>query len=112
MVNWRSLFFFWDRKRKTQGIQNLIAISRIPSPLFLHQRQKSSSNIARSIKPVRKYAAPKGKMEDKPLYALYRIYEHIMLDNNIGMRNELELFWWTRWPVADIPDVLGSCQIL
>lgn len=43
-------------------------------------------------------------MEDKPLCALYRIYEHIVLDNNIGMRNELELFWWTRWPTADIPD--------
>lgn len=43
-------------------------------------------------------------MEDKPLYALYHIYEHIVLDNNIGMRNELELFWWTRLPVSDIPD--------
>lgn len=35
---------------------------------------------------------------------LYRLYEHILLDNNIGMRNEIEAFWWTKIPVSDIPD--------
>ncbi|PGH15835.1 hypothetical protein AJ79_02216 [Helicocarpus griseus UAMH5409] len=52
----------------------------------------------------RKFIAPRGEMEDKPLYALYRLYEYIVLDNNIDMRNELETFWWSRWTVADIPD--------
>ena len=52
----------------------------------------------------RRFGAPEGEMEDRPLFALYRIYEHIVLDNNIGMRNELEAFWWKPWPVCDIPD--------
>ena len=52
----------------------------------------------------RRYGAPSGEMEDKPLYALYRIYEQIILDNNNGIRNELEAFWWKPWPVSDIED--------
>ncbi|TVY58780.1 hypothetical protein LCER1_G000545 [Lachnellula cervina] len=52
----------------------------------------------------RKFAAPEGEMEDKPLFVLYRLYEHILLDNNIGMRNEIEAFWWTKIPVSEIPD--------
>jgi hypothetical protein len=42
---------------------------------------------------------------DTPLAALYRLYEHIMLDQNIEMRNELESFWFQpHWPVHAIPD--------
>ena len=52
----------------------------------------------------RKYAAPEGVFEDSPLYYLYRIYEWIMVGHTINMRNELELFWWKRWPVSSIPD--------
>ncbi|KAI1076415.1 hypothetical protein F5B20DRAFT_555978 [Whalleya microplaca] len=52
----------------------------------------------------RKYIAPEGIFTDQPLYALYRIYEWIMVDHTINMRNELELFWWKRWPVSSIPD--------
>ena len=40
-----------------------------------------------------------------PLTALYRIYEHIMLDQHIEIRNELEAFWFkSDWKVCDIPD--------
>jgi hypothetical protein len=52
----------------------------------------------------RRYAAPIGEKEDKPLYVLYRLYEYILLGRNIGMRNEIEAFWWTRFPVSEIPD--------
>lgn len=52
----------------------------------------------------RLYRAPEGIFEDSPLYGLYRLYEWIMVDDVINMRNELERFWWNRWPVASIPD--------
>ncbi|OAA54608.1 phosphoesterase [Niveomyces insectorum RCEF 264] len=52
----------------------------------------------------RKFAAPKGVLEDSPLHYLYRIYEWILVGHTINMRNELELFWWKRWPVSNIPD--------
>lgn len=42
---------------------------------------------------------------DTPLAALYRLYEHIVLDQNIEMRNEIEAFWFhNEWKVKDIPD--------
>ena len=42
---------------------------------------------------------------DTPLAALYRLYEHIVLDQNIEMRNEIEAFWFNNtWAVRDIPD--------
>lgn len=42
---------------------------------------------------------------DSPLAALYRIYEHIVLDQHIEIRNEIEAFWYhADWAVRDIPD--------
>lgn len=42
---------------------------------------------------------------DNPVAALYRIYEHITLDQHIEIRNELEMFWYhNSWAVRDIPD--------
>ncbi|KAJ2895787.1 hypothetical protein MKZ38_006180 [Zalerion maritima] len=42
---------------------------------------------------------------DAPMAALYRIYEHIILDQHIEIRNELEMFWYhSTWAVRDIPD--------
>lgn len=52
----------------------------------------------------RKYRGPKLVFEDTPLFALYRLYEWIMTGHVINMRNELERFWWARWPVSSIPD--------
>lgn len=58
-----------------------------------------------SIIRRRGYFGPKGDEQDRPLYALYRLYEHLLLDYNVGIRNELESFWMhDDWPVADIPD--------
>ncbi|KAF4978990.1 hypothetical protein FZEAL_4721 [Fusarium zealandicum] len=43
--------------------------------------------------------------QDRPLSAIYRIYEHIVLDQHLEIRNELEAFWFQKhWAVADIPD--------
>ncbi|KAG5971439.1 hypothetical protein E4U55_001224 [Claviceps digitariae] len=43
--------------------------------------------------------------EDEPLTALYRIYEHIVLDQWINLRNEFEAFWYhSDWAVSAIPD--------
>jgi hypothetical protein len=38
------------------------------------------------------------------LFSLYRLYEHLVLNDNVGLRNELEYFWYAKWPVASIPD--------
>ena len=47
--------------------------------------------------------------DDTPLYALYRLYETIVLDRNIDMRNEIEYFWRKRaWSVHEIPDPADS----
>lgn len=54
---------------------------------------------------ARKYGAPQGVFEDSPLYALYRLYEAILLDKVFAYRNMLEWFWrQSKWPVCDIPD--------
>ncbi|KAG8159618.1 hypothetical protein KVR01_010255 [Diaporthe batatas] len=45
------------------------------------------------------------RSNDTPLAALYRIYEHLVLDQHIEIRNEIEAFWWQQdWAVRDIPD--------
>ncbi|WEW60262.1 hypothetical protein PRK78_005747 [Emydomyces testavorans] len=42
---------------------------------------------------------------DTPLAALYRIYEHIMLDQHLNIRNEFETFWFhSDWKVYEIQD--------
>ncbi len=39
-----------------------------------------------------------------PLASLYRMYEYIVLDYNIGLRSEIEYFWnHASWAVKDIP---------
>ncbi|SPQ25694.1 3230e342-3fdc-4a15-9c09-c0bf88d306b1 [Thermothielavioides terrestris] len=54
---------------------------------------------------ARKYGAPQGEYEDKPLYGLYRFYEFVVLDSVTNYRNSLEAFWRRRdWAVRDIPD--------
>lgn len=47
---------------------------------------------------------PKSEQGDTPLSSLYRIYESLVLYDNIGFRNELEYFFYAKWPVASIPD--------
>ncbi|KAI3116232.1 hypothetical protein CBS147333_842 [Penicillium roqueforti] len=38
------------------------------------------------------YRTPKDKLEDTPLFSLYRLYESLVLNDNIGLRNEIEYF--------------------
>ena len=47
---------------------------------------------------------PRTTKEDNPLFALYRLYKHVVLNDNIGLRNELEYFFYARWPVNSTPD--------
>ncbi|KAL3479450.1 hypothetical protein BJX99DRAFT_255453 [Aspergillus californicus] len=50
------------------------------------------------------YRTPKDELEDNPLFSLYRLYERLLLNDNIGLRNEIEYFFYAKWPVASIPD--------
>ncbi|KAJ5180002.1 hypothetical protein N7492_003212 [Penicillium capsulatum] len=52
----------------------------------------------------RAHRIPRGKTEDTALFSLYRLYEHLVLNDNIGLRNEIEYFWYERWPVSSIVD--------
>ncbi|KAJ5368700.1 uncharacterized protein N7496_008460 [Penicillium cataractarum] len=54
--------------------------------------------------PQRIYRAPRDQQEDSPLFSLYRLYEHLPLNYNTGLRKKLEYFWYTKWPVSSFPD--------
>lgn len=72
-----------------------------PSPRLILQNRSKFWNSVRS----RKYGAPRGVLEDTPLYALYRFYEFIVVDEVRPYRNTLEAFWRKKdWAVEDIPD--------
>lgn len=52
---------------------------------------------------------PEGEHIDNALYALYRLYEHLILNHRFGIRNEVERFWTQhQWAVSDIPDPKDS----
>ena len=54
---------------------------------------------------TRKYWPPKGVEADTPLYALYRLYEFLVVDDVTGYRNTTEYFCKQRtWAVHDIPN--------
>lgn len=54
---------------------------------------------------ARKFAAPRGVFEDTSLFALYRLYEFIVLDKRFAYRNLIEWLWRQHhWKVHDIPD--------
>lgn len=79
---------------------------RIPyPPLPPHQLLASRHDSANEAAiRERGYYPPKPR-HDKPLRALYRLHEYILLDHWIGYRNELEAFWSHRdWLLCDIPD--------
>jgi hypothetical protein len=53
----------------------------------------------------RKFDTPRGHLVDTPLFALYRLYEVIVLDRRFMYRNMLEWFWKeSEWKICDIPD--------
>jgi hypothetical protein len=54
---------------------------------------------------ARKFGAPQGYFEDSPLFALYRLYELVVIDRVLAYRNALEAFWRQRnWDIHSIPD--------
>ena len=58
-----------------------------------------------AVVSARKYGAPRGLFQDSSMYALYRLYEYIVLDKVFGYRNTLEWFWRQhQWPICEIPD--------
>lgn len=62
---------------------------------------------------ARKYAAPRGVFEDSSLYALYRLYECIVLDKVFGYRNILGWFWRQhKWPNKEAVTGLGVERML
>ena len=91
-----------DYTRALESVNSAVLYPQFPPPppreLLAHR------DHFMTVLKQRKYAVPKGEREDTPLYSLFRLYENIVLDDNIGMRNEIEAFWWKRWPVKDIPD--------
>lgn len=76
-----------------------------PSQLPLHSiewllenRQAIVLNRARSFQRA-------GYGRDTPTAAIYRMYDCIVADATLELRNEIEYFFnQNRWPVADIPD--------
>ncbi|CAG7956125.1 unnamed protein product [Penicillium salamii] len=67
-------------------------------------------NLYRERLFQRVHRTPRDDSEDVPLFSLYRLYEHLTLNDNIGLRNELEYFWYARWPIASIPDPQDACK--
>lgn len=58
---------------------------------------------------LRKYRIPEGAVRDTPLFALYRLYEFLVVDHVTGYRNQIEFFWKQRdWAVSEIPDPRDS----
>lgn len=58
---------------------------------------------------IRKFGGPQGCFQDTPLFALYRLYEFVVMDRVLEYRNTLEAFWRRReWAVQDIPDPCDS----
>ena len=54
---------------------------------------------------LRKYRIPETAPADTPLFALYRLYEFLIVDHVTGYRNQLEYFWkQSDWAVSDICD--------
>lgn len=72
-----------------------------PTPLeLLAAREAYEKSLA-----THKAASVAATTEDTPLYCLYRLYEHLILNHRFGLRNEIEYFWHrSSWTVADIPD--------
>jgi hypothetical protein len=100
----------WEHVKRARGhsasregtLPNLNAYPRFPPPP--PKELLSRSSYYNNLLNQRKYLAPLDNPIDTPLFALYRLYEHLVLNRTIGLRNELERFWSNRWPVSSIPD--------
>ena len=103
-----SKFRKHPRRNSTDKVLAVEALSKYaaypsslpPPPLeILNDRQEYEFALLQ-----RKYL-PRPLDSDTPLQSLYRLYEAVVLDWNIGIRNEIEYFWRKhQWPIHGIPD--------
>jgi hypothetical protein len=91
----RRLKCLWDKFST-----NVYPVFPPPTP----EELLAHPNLYRERLFQRVHRTPQGKSEDTSLFSLYRLYEHLTLNDNVGLRNELEYFWYAKWPVASIPD--------
>lgn len=80
------------------------------SPPLAPEELLAHPNVHRERVFRRVHRIPKKSTDDTPLFSLYRVYEHLVLDDNVGLRNEIEYFWYAKWPVASIPDPQDKCK--
>ncbi|KAK9856764.1 hypothetical protein MYU51_000679 [Penicillium brevicompactum] len=75
------------REKRSEPVGYPIFPPPTPEELLAHPnmyRERLFQRVSRT---------PHGEPEDTALFSLYRLYEHLILNDNIGLRNELEYFW-------------------
>lgn len=97
----RGAHIKFSRRRPAPVHSNSYAYPIFPPPP--PEELLSKSSFYDNLLSQRENLAPFGSV-DTPLFALYRLYEHLVLNGTTGLRNELERFWFNRWPVSSIPD--------
>ena len=101
----RSLNYLWEKLKWRRSSTYAYPVFPPPMP----EELLAQPNVHREQLAQRVYRTPKGTLKDTPLFSLYRLYEHLILNDNIGLRNEIEYFWYAKWPVASIPDPRDPC---
>lgn len=101
--SWHYLKKIWGRPYDVT-VPNPNAYPKFPPPT--PHELLSYPIFYNNLLDQREYLTPQGgpATTDTPLFALYRLYEHLVLNRTVGLRNELERFWFNRWPVSSIPD--------
>lgn len=113
---WRYPFFskWWGESRRSYAnqapaVESISKYAAYPSSLppppleILNDRQEYEFAL------LQRRHLPIPRDTDTPLQTLYRLYEAVVLDWHIGLRNEIEYFWRKpQWPVHEIPDPTDS----
>ncbi|KAI1982515.1 hypothetical protein LOZ53_005503 [Ophidiomyces ophidiicola] len=110
-MNFKKLFSCFRRRPRepTEDISsNPYAYPTFPPPP--PEELLARSSYYNNLLNQRENTAPLDSPGDTPLFALYRLYEHLVLNRTTGIRNELERFWFNRWPVSSIPDPLDHSE--
>lgn len=83
--------------------QNHIQITTDSDRLPLQPRELLAGRLIYEIPLLQR--KPADPDTDTPIASLYRIYEHLVLDQHIAIRNEFEAFWFqSSWALCKIPD--------
>ncbi|KJF61169.1 uncharacterized protein CIMG_11548 [Coccidioides immitis RS] len=104
-MNLKNIFSHLARRHPASAeviSSNPNAYPRFPPPP--PEELLSRSSYYNNLLSQRENLAPPDSPTDTPLFALYRLYEHLVLNRTTGLRNELERFWFNKWPVSSIPD--------